>query len=228
MEFVTGKEALLILNITTRQGLHKIVTNNKITVKSKGPGKPNLYLKDDLEKYLSENKKNIEKHKNPKVTEKVKAKKKEIELAKNNIKDLKENKAKNSGYEEKNLDLTHPDFSPLNEIGQSEYLRVEQLLKEMGTYDEVDRSLLLFYSISYQKYINAVTMSAQQDDTTTDDFGNLKIHPYFQVADKCFNHMVKLAEKMGIGARSRIGLASKKDDSKKGIFDILAEDNKFS
>lgn len=54
-----------------------------------------------------------------------------------------------------------------------------------GTYKEQDRALVLAYSISYQKYIYAVAASAREDDTTSDQFSNLKIHPYFLICDKC-------------------------------------------
>jgi P27 family predicted phage terminase small subunit len=212
LEYITGKQAQLILNITTRQGLHKIVKDKNISVKSQGAGKPNLYLESDIKTVAK--KTNTQRLKtNPKLRKKIDKKKKTIET---NITTIEESK-KNAKEE-----MKKEHFSPLNEIGQDEFLRVEKLLTENGTYNELDRSLLLSYSIAYQKYINAVTMSAQQDDTTMDDFGNLKVHPYFTVADKSFTHMQKMAVMLGIGVRSRVGLDIAKG-KKKSIFEFKEE-----
>ena len=75
--YLLPNEAMELLQITTRQGLHKVVVNHNITVKSQGAGKPNLYLKSDLERYKKDNAKNIEKKKNPQVIEKAEKVKKE-------------------------------------------------------------------------------------------------------------------------------------------------------
>lgn len=225
MEYITGKQAQLILNITTRQGLNKIVRVNNITIKSQGPGKANLYLESDIKKVAK--KTNAQRSKtNPKLKKKTETKKKLISKKKEVIKKDQEQKPKILKNESKNTNLDDEEFTPLNKIGQSEFLRVEKLLIKNGTYEEVDRSLLLFYAISYQKYINAVTMSAKNDDTTMDDFGNLKIHPYFTVADKTFSHMQKLAVMLGIGVKSRVGLDIKKE-KKKSVFDILNKNEEF-
>jgi len=225
LDYITGRQAQQILNITTRQGLHKIVKEHKISVKSQGAGKPNLYLKIDIETVAKKTNKQREKT-NPHLKPKVEAKKKDIAKKKQVIKKDQEQKPDILKNESKNTNLDDEEFTPLNKIGQSEFLRVEKLLIENGTYKEVDRSLLLFYSISYQKYINAVTMSASQDDVTMNDFGDLKVHPYFQVADKCFSHMQKLATMLGIGVKSRVGLEIKKE-KKKSVFDMLNKDEEF-
>lgn len=216
IKYITGKQAQLILKITTRQGLHKIVKEKNISIKSQGAGKPNLYLESDIKKVAK--KTNTQRLKtNPKLKKKIEKKNRIVKKNIDSIEDSKKNAKE---------DLNQEDFNPLNKIGQDEFLRVEKLLKANGTYEDVDRSLLLFYAISYQKYINAVTMSAQQDDTTMDDMGNLKIHPYFTVADKTFSHMQKLAVMLGIGVKSRVGLDIKKG-KKKSIFDTLNQEEKF-
>lgn len=212
IKYITGKQAQLILNVTTRQGLHKIVKEKNISIKSQGAGKANLYLENDI-KEVAKKTNNQRLKTNPKLKKKIEKKKK---IVKKNIESVEESK-KNAKD-----DMTKKDFNPLNEIGEDEFLRVEKLLTANGTYSELDRSLLLSYSIAYQKYINAVTMSAQQDDTTMDDFGNLKVHPYFTVADKCFTHMQKMAVMLGIGVKSRVGLDIKKKP-KKSMFDTLEE-----
>jgi len=223
--YITGKQAQLILNITTRQGLHKIVKDKNITVKSQGAGKANLYLESDI-KEVAKNTNTQRLKTNPKLKKKVEAKKKVIAKKKEVIKKDQEQKPDILKNEPKNTNLDDEEFTPLNKIGQSEFLRVEKLLIKNGTYEEVDRSLLLFYAISYQKYINAVTMSAQNDDTFVDDFGNIKIHPYFQVADKTFSHMQKLAVMLGIGVKSRVGLEVKKE-KKDSILDRINSNNRF-
>jgi len=225
INYITGKQAQLILNITTRQGLHKIVKEKNITIKSQGAGKANLYLETDIKEVAK--KTNAQRLKtNPKLKKKIETKKKLISKKKEVIKKSKEEKPKILKNEDKNTNLDDEEFTPLNKIGQSEFLRVEKLLIKNGTYEDLDRSLLLFYSISYQKYINAVTTSAQNDDMTQDDFGNLKIHPHFLVADKCFTHMSKLAAMLGIGVRNRLNLDIKKG-KKKSVFDILNKDEEF-
>ncbi len=258
--FITGKEAQLLLEITTRQQLRNIVVKNSIETKSLGAGKPNIYLKSDIEKYLKKPKTSPKAQKTNKKL--IVKKKKQIEVKKAVRKKQLENKPKPipkqktveeiiSSESEKNINkifdnlaekgdiltgdgysapintpdnkkLDNEDFNPLNAIGQAEFLRVERLAKANGTYEDLDQSLLLFYSISYQKYINAVVKSEELDDLTMNDAGEYKVHPYFQVADKCFTHMSKIAVMLGIGVRNRIGIESKKKE-KKNISDVIAE-----
>jgi len=216
LNYITGKQAQILLNITTRQSLNRIVKEKNITIKSQGVGKANLYLESDIKEVAKNT--NIQRLKtNPKLKKKIDKKKKTVEK---NIKTIEETK-KNAKE-----DINKEDFNPLNKIGQDEFLRVEKLLRENETYTELDRGLLLSYSIAYQKYINAVTMSAQNDDTTMDDFGNLKVHPYFTVADKCFTHMQKMSVMLGIGVKSRVGLEIKKE-KKKSVFDMINQDEEF-
>lgn len=252
--YLLPHEAMELLQITTRQGLHKVVVNHNITVKSQGAGKPNLYLKSDLERYKKDNAKNIEKKKNPQVIEKAEKVKKEKVQRKTKNQELKVQTKKDlkilSGPPSKgnrpikddlledgpidNLfddeDIIKPKNedlqNPLNEIGQNEFNRIIDILTENGTYKEQDRALVLAYSISYQKYIYAVAASAREDDTTSDQFSNLKIHPYFLVADKCLSQMTKIANMLGIGIRSRIGIEIKQP-KKESIFDILNSKESF-
>lgn len=226
--YISGQQAQLLLDITTRQQLRNIVVKNNIGKKSQGAGKPNLYLKEDIEKYLTQEK---NRGKTKADTKKIKTVKKKIETKKKTIKKNLEarpseldppkpptEKQKEQAEEEK-------EFTPLNKIGQDEYLRVEQELTALGTYESVDRSILLFYAISYQKYINAVTQSAQYDDVTMNDIGDLKVHPYFTIAKTCLADMHKLARDMGIGVRNRIGVEVKKK-KEKGIMDMMLEVDK--
>lgn len=262
--YLLPKQAMELLQITTRQGLHKIVKNHNVTVKSQGAGKPNLYLKQDLEKYMKDNAKNISKTKTKTVIEKAKKKvekkkktitrnKKAIEETKKDLKledenwtiiegkenidkvlkefqekDIKEIKQEQDQQLKNHLDLPKDDEieNPLNKVGMAEYERVTNLLKEQGTYKEVDRALVLAYAISYQKYIFSTVASGKQDDTTSDDFGNLKLHPYFLVAKESFNQMEKIAKLLGIGARSRVGLEIAQP-KKESIFDVLNSKEEF-
>ena len=251
--YILPNEAMELLQITTRQGLHKVVVNHNITLKSQGAGKPNLYLKSDLERYKKDNAKNIEKKKNPQVIEKAEKVKKEKVERKVKAKKLKVETKKelkiyknhdNTGnftekktvLEDDNLfddeDIIKPkllDFDMkdlLNEIGQNEFDRVVELLKENGTYKEQDRALVLTYAVSFQNWVFATVASGQQDNTTTDSFGNLKLHPYFMVLDKCLSQMTKIANMLGIGIRSRIGLEIKQE-KKESIFDILNSKESF-
>ncbi len=244
--YLSSNQSMQLLKITTRQGLFNIVKKHNITVKSQGVGKPNLYLKSDLERYMKDNAKNIKIRKNPQVIEKaekivkkqnikkekhlkVKAQvKKEVdtEIEKDfKVTEIREQKEKEI---KKDLELPNDEEieSPLNKVGMAEFQRVTDLLIEQGTYKEVDRALVLAYAISYQKYIFSTVASAKMDDTTMNDFGDLKIHPYFQVADKCLTQMNKLATMIGIGSRSRIGLEIKKE-KKKSVFDILNTKESF-
>ena len=232
MEYITGKESQNILNITTRQGLNKIVKNNNITVKSQGAGKPNLYLKSDIEKYKKDNKKNIVKYKPKSSVKKDIVKKQRIIKKKETIEKIKEETKKDLQLDNvprgtNKQELNNEDLqNPLNEIGQNEFNRMVELLKDMGTYKDADRSLVLAYSISYQKYIYSTVASAKEDDTTMDDFGNLKIHPYMIVADKALSQMVKIGQILGVGIRSRIGIETK-EKKKETIFDIIRSKDNF-
>lgn len=212
MQYITGKQAQQILSITTRQGLAKIVKANNIETKSQGAGKPNLYNKSDIENYIKNNKKNIEKYKPKATIKKVEKKTKQI-IEKKEV----QTKKKKTGLLNDN---------PLNEVGQEVFNTLLEELVENGTFQDKDISLLQAYCVSYQKYINAINQSAEQMDTFMDDFGNVKIHPYFSIADKCLSQMDKLSKALGMGARNRIGLEIKEKKTA-GIMDILAKEEKF-
>ena len=241
--YLLPNQAMELLQITTRQGLHKVVVNHNITLKSQGAGKPNLYLKSDLERYKKDNAKNIEKKKNPQVIEKaekvkkekverkVKAKKLKAEVKKE-LNLISEDEPIDNLFDDhiENRDLFNPsDFTMkdlLNEIGQNEFDRVVELLKENGTYKEQDRALVLTYAVSFQNWVFATVASAREDNTTSDQFGNLKLHPYMVVSDKCLTQMTKIASILGIGIRSRIGIQIE-EKKKESIFDILNSKESF-
>jgi len=204
MEHVSGKQAQLMLEITTRQGLHKFVREHNLEIKGQGIGKPNLYLKEQIEELA---KLVVNKRKKPKAIKKKIEKKKEIILA--NKQEVEEVKTKDMLNE-----------NPLNEVDQEVFNELRQQLIENGTYQEKDISLLQAYCVSYQKYINAINQSAENLDITMDDIGNIKIHPYFQIADKSLSQMIKIGNILGIGARSRTGL-NIKQPKKDSVFDAL-------
>ena len=221
--YISPHEAMELLQITTRQGLHKVATNHNITIKSQGAGKPNLYFKEDLERYMSENSKNIGLRKTKTVKEKaIKVKKEKVER-KVKAEELKEETKKTLAPPNKQTD---EPTNPLNHIGQDEFNRIVEILTENGTYKEQDRALVLVYAINYQNYIFATLASSREDNTTTDQFGVLKLHPYFHVAKECASQMTKIANLLGLGVRSRIGLDVKKE-KKKSVFDMMKEDEKF-
>lgn len=259
--FISGKEAQLILGITTRQQLHNIAKKMNVETKSQGAGKPKLYLKTDIVAYTKrKDDKSIPTKKKPrtikkaveiktrvdtkkavreeqlknkpkpvkKIIPKKEPKEKIVEVEKETAGKTKEVPAEEIKTpnlpEDKKMD--NPNFTPLDAIGQAEFLRVERLTKANGTYEELDQSLLLFYAISYQKYINAVVKSGQLDDLTMNAMGDEKVHPYFTVAEKCFNHMTKIATALGLGVRNRIGLEIKKE-KKKSMMDMLNSDEEF-
>jgi len=245
-EQISGKEALLLLKINTRQGLHKIVRNHKLTVIGQGVGMPNLYLKSEIEKYITDNAKNIKKT-NIKVIKKAEKIIKQIKVQKEKVKKLKVDTKKElkikepkpkPPVEEIELDpkeeiklpyLSYEGFKMedvLNSVGLDEFQRITQILQANGTYQEQDRALVLSYAISYQKYIFATAASGLEDDTITDQFGVLKLHPYFVVAKDCLSQMTKIASILGIGVRSRIGIEVKQE-RKASIMDILSQKEEF-
>lgn len=242
---ITGKEAQLILGITTRQGLHKLVHKHNIEFKGQGNGKSNLYKKEDIEKLKeivgplkqkTEIKKKILKREkiienNKEINKKAMTPKSDdnwnIVSGKENIdKALKEMEEKAIAEEQKKVEVQNrPDEyylskDILTKDGQIIFDKLREELIANGTYQDKDIALLQAYCVSYQKYINAINRSAEFSDTTMDDFGNLKVHPYFQVADKCLSQMDKLAKALGIGVKNRVGLEIAKP-KKETIFDIL-------
>ena len=243
--YLNPHEAMQLLKITTRQGLHKIVKNHNISFKSQGAGKPNLYLEDDLKRYMKDNAKNIKKTKTKTVIKKAEKIKTDIKKRKIENQELKEQvkkeivkTCKEVIEEDFNIFDNEEDLKPkldtkdftmkdlLNEIGQDEFERVVALLKENGTYKEQDRALILTYAVSFQNWVYATIASGKQDNTTTDQFGVLKLHPYFTVAERCANQMAKNAGMLGIGVRSRIGIELK-EKKKESIFDILNTKESF-
>ena len=247
--YISGKQAQLILNITTRQGLHKIVKEHNIEFKGQGAGKPNIYLESDVISVAEKTSKQRKKH-NPHLEKKVAVKKKQIvnkvktqntqkskaDKKLQDIKDQEEIEIKKADEEYKKElqeirdkqkeDIDVSGRNPLNEIGQSEFLRVEQILIENGTYQPLDRAVLLAYCISYQKYIDAVVRSEESDNVTMDDVGTLRIHPHFQVADKSLTQMIKLSNMLGISIRGRQGIPIK-EKKKASVFDMLNPKEEF-
>jgi P27 family predicted phage terminase small subunit len=227
--FITGKQAQDLLRITTRMQLYNIVKKYNIETKSQGAGKPNLYSKEDIERYLAIPKKNNKTNSDKKKT--VEKKQKTITKKKDHRKVKEETKKELDIIDDEPADtIEKPNYhdleNPLNSIGQDEFDRIIELLKENGTYKDSDRALVLAYAISYQKYIFAVAASAKQDDTFMDEFGNIKIHPYFTVADRCFTHMDKMAKALGIGVKNRTGIEIKQP-KKESIFDIMNTKEEF-
>ena len=223
MSHISGKEAQLILGITTRQGLHKIVKEHNIAVTSQGAGKPNLYLKSEIQDIAKKTQKQRDKT-NPKLKPKIEKQKKVIK--KRVEKEKKAVVEVETFKEAKTNVLDKSDFNPLNEIGEDEYMRAKDLLTSNGTYLELDRGMLLSYAISYQNYMLLVKRSSEVDHTTMDDFGNLKVSPYYTMADKALAQMQKLAKDLGIGVRNRIGLDIKAE-KKKSMLDVLNENEEF-
>ncbi|MCP4991801.1 MAG: P27 family phage terminase small subunit [Colwellia sp.] len=197
-DFISGKEAQEILEITTRQGLDKIVKRYSISKITQGAGKPNLYNKDEVMKAYLDSHKQKEKY-NPSVD--IKAKEKKVK---------KQTKA--TELKQKKKEVEEASSTPLNNIGQSEYLRVEKELKDLGLYEFKDRAILLAYAVCYQNYMFYTNLSAQLDHTTTDEGGNLKVHPYFTISDKLLSQMTKLSNILGIGKRSMMGFEPKKKE----------------
>jgi len=211
MNYITGKQSQLILNITTRQGLNKIVNKHKIKIKSQGPGKANLYLESDVKNVAKKTNKQRLKT-NPKLKKKIEVKKKVIKE-----KTEKQAKKKQVGFLNNN---------PLNPTGQEVFNFTRQELIDNGTYQEKDLSLLQSYCVSYQKYINAINQSALELDTTIDSFGNVKVNPYFTIADKCLSQMDKLAKALGLGAKNRVGLEIQKP-KEKSFMDKMNTEEEF-
>lgn len=224
--YISPNEAMRLLEITTRQGLHKIVTLNNVEFKSQGAGKPNLYLKSDLEKYKKDNAYNIKTNKPKTLLKKVKKIEETIKKNKVSNKKLKEEVRKDLSLDSNDEEQPFTMRDLLNDIGQDEFNRVINILEENGTYKEQDRGLVLTYAVSYQNWVFATIASGKQDNTTTDQFGNIKLHPYFTVAEKCATQMTKNAAMLGIGIRSRIGLDIK-EKKKETIFDILNSKESF-
>jgi P27 family predicted phage terminase small subunit len=195
MDYITKSEALEILGITSYQHLRRTVKKHNVQTKSLGVGKATLYLKSDICSAVVEGK-DTQKFAPKKEKEKAKEKK-EVKIQKAKVK------------EEAKKEIEAKTKNPLNETGQSEFLRAEQELKDNGTYRELDRALLIAYAISFQNYMFYIDLSATLDHTTVDDNGNQKVNAYFTVADKCFSQMDKMATKLGIGVRSRVGLGVK-------------------
>jgi len=215
-KYITAKESLKILNISSVRTLQRYRDKHDIDIRDIGQGKPKLYLKSDIEK-IAKPKKDIKKYIPPK-TKKIIKKKETIQ--KKRIEKNTETK------QTAKVEAIKAGFNPLNELGQDEFQRVYDLLQTRGTYKDEDRSIIVSYAISFQNYILAIKISNENDNTTTDDFGNLKVHPYFTIADKSLTQMNKLSVMLGIGARSRIGLEIK-EKKKASMFDVMNEKEEF-
>ncbi|MCP4356241.1 MAG: hypothetical protein GY793_11590, partial [Proteobacteria bacterium] len=160
MDYITKTEALEILNISSYQHLRRLTKKLNIQTKSLGVGKATLYLKSDICGAVVEGK----------DTQKFAPKKpKEVALEKKVKKQTKATELK-----QKKKEVEEASSTPLNNIGQSEYLRVEKELKDLGLYEFKDRAILLAYAVCYQNYMFYTNLSAQLDHTTTDEGGNLK------------------------------------------------------
>lgn len=211
--FITKQEAFDYLEISSYQHLRRLVKNHNVETKSLGIGKPTLYNKTDIFG-IAVNTKSTKKFAPKKPKEKQQKEKAE-----------KQQKAKE--LQQKKKEVEKASSNPLNEIGQSEFLRVEQELKEKGLYMEMDRAYLLTYAIAYQNYMFYINLSKELDHTSSDMTGNIKIHPYFSVADKCFNQMEKAATKLGIGIKNRVGIEIKEETNESLMAKLLSDDNEY-
>ena len=233
-EKITAKEALLLLDVSSTRSYWRYKKEFNITEFDTGDGKVKYYLRSEIEKIaLIKNKRVPSNHrkKSNKIKSNIEKNKKKAEKTKTKTREMLN--IKDSEIEEE-LPTQQAVFkpstnelqNPLNEVGMAEYERITNLLTEQGTYKDVDRALVLAYSISYQKYIFATVASGNEDDTFMDSFGNLKLHPYFQVAKEAFSQMERTAKLLGIGARSRVGLEVAKP-KKETIFDVLNSNEGF-
>lgn len=210
--YISKQDAMEILQITNDRTLRRYVSKYNIETQSNGNGRASLYKETDIHRVFSLTKESKDKY-NPSTQKKAKEKKeqkqKEIE---------KKVKAKEKAESDK--------VNILNEVGQDEFMRVQDLLRENGTYKDVDRALLIAYAIAYQNYTFYVNMSSQLDHVSLDSNGAMKVSPYFQVADKFFKQMESMAKLLGVGERSRVGLEIKKQEEK-SMFDILNAKDDF-
>lgn len=241
--YLRPKEAMEFLQITTRQGLHKIVKNHNITVKSQGVGKPNLYLKADLERYKKDNAKNIKAKKNPQVIEKAKENKKKKE---NRLKEIKKtsiivkkeldkiDKEDETNIYKEDFDNIHSDLDisyeemtkPFNRLGKEKFEETIGLLKEMGLYKDVDLTLVEVYSICFQE-VKALEVAYRKSGMLIyDSFGNPRINPIKEDLRKTRKELNDFAKQLGIGAKSRQGLEIKQE-KKESMIDILNSKEEF-
>lgn len=215
--YITGKEAQLLLDITTRQGLIKIVKEHNITTKPQGAGKPNLYLRDDIIK-AKESRRKTAKHKPKKTIKKVQKQKEIIEDKKQ---ESENNRKKITEYQDSK------DLNPLSEIGKMIYDSVIEELRENGTFEKVDLSLVQAFASCYQNWLISTKISSEKSNSTTDNYGNEKISPHFLIAEKSLNQVLKIGAMLGIGVRSRIGIDTKKQKDKKTLYDLIESNEEW-
>lgn len=230
--YILPNQAMELLQITTRQGLHKVVVNHNITVKSQGAGKPNLYLKSDLERYKKDNAKNIEKKKNPQVIEKAeKVKKEKIErkVKSENLKKTIDDKIKGNiivpkieVFEE----LEKEAFLILNDIGLRKFKKLIEYLKLNGLFKSVDNDVVLYYCSAYEDYFEAKIALKENKGITYDQFGKEIVSPYATLKKEAESKMIEYSKNLGIGSRNRLGLDFK-EPKKESMFDILKTEESF-
>ncbi len=217
MKYITGKQAQLILNITTRQGLHKIVKAENIFIKSQGAGKANLYLESDIKEVAK--KTNAQRLKtNPRLKKKIETK---IKVIKEKIKVNKVKKNETEKFQKEDESKT-----VLSEIGKNEYSKIKKLLEDNGTLDEVDDSLLQAYAISYQEFFTYSYEITKRNGVDENEAGELKPTIYIGMKKTAFDQMKIMAGMLGIGVRNRIGVDVKKE-KKVSVFDMLNQYEKF-
>ena len=194
-DYINKQDAFELLEITSLRTLQRYAKEFNFRTKNSGVGLPTYYHKDDILKYMDSIKEQKSKYSSNRhlVVEKQLKEKKRIE---------KEEVAAKKAEE-----LSKPNVNPLGDIAKDEMARVEQLLKDKGHYDDIDRATLITYAISYERYIYYSTMSHELDSIDYDAQGNKRPSPYHKVMCDYQKQMESSAKALGIyGIRSRVGL----------------------
>lgn len=103
---------------------------------------------------------------------------------------------------QKNLDLMSAN-SELNQIGIQALQTATADLCRLGLYDDCDKQILLMYALNHQAYNRFFVLAMEMDAITSNEAGNLSVHPYHKVMQYHEKQMMQCMDRLGLNPLSR-------------------------
>lgn len=95
----------------------------------------------------------------------------------------------------------------LNDDAKREWRRMVKLLIALGLYTQVDYAALAMYCHAWGRWIHAERMTEEQGEVLlSTQTGNYYQNPWFQVANKAWDQMLKMLSRFGLSPADRARL----------------------
>lgn len=110
----------------------------------------------------------------------------------------------------------------LSETAKEEWRRVVVILMDAGLYTELDHTALVMYCMQFGKWIDADKKTQETGgEILTSDKGNFYQNPWYNVANKAYELMIKMLLEFGMTPSSRSRLKIEMKEEKKTLAELL-------